>query len=117
MTHLESVVAGKRRLYEVSKMVLIAITCVATILILSLIGVGMNQLSDVSENTNHFARVLVDCTTPNGECYKNANRNQSGAIKNINEVTVLASYCAKQPGNTTENQIRSCIESRLPKGQ
>jgi hypothetical protein len=114
MRNLEAVVDGKRKLYETSKMILIIVTCVASITILGMLINGMATLQTVTAKTNTLTSVLVDCTTPKGDCYKNANRRQSGTVKAINEVTVIVSYCAMHKENDTEDKIRKCVDQRMP---
>jgi hypothetical protein len=59
--------------------------------------------------------ILVDCTTPQGECYKSGNKSQSSAVRSINEVSILAAYCANKPENKTADTIRACIQDEINK--
>ena len=114
MRNLEAVVDGKRKLYETSKMILIIVTCIASITILGMLINGMATLQTVTAKTNTLTSVLVDCTTPRGDCYKNANRRQSGTVKAINEVTIIVSYCSMQKQYDTEEKIKKCVADRMP---
>lgn len=70
-------------------------------------------LDEVQKQTS----LLVDCTTPEGECYKNGDRRSGAAVKAISDaqkrIVTVAAYCAKQPGNETLKQIEDCTNKEL----
>lgn len=57
-------------------------------------------------------QILVDCTTPVGECYKSSNKRQSGAValiaENSAKAAAAATICAKVPGNNTYEKVLAC---------
>ncbi len=61
--------------------------------------------------------LLVDCTTPDGDCYKNGDRRSSAAVQAINEnqkrIVTVASYCAKLSENDTLTEIEDCTNKEL----
>lgn len=68
--------------------------------------------------------VLIDCTTPGGECFKEGQERTAAAIQQLiddnllqevatRRVVVLAAQCANQPGVQTVDQIEACVERGL----
>ncbi len=70
-------------------------------------------LSEVQSQT----KLLVDCTTPSGECYKNGDRRSSSVVKLISDnekrIVTVAAFCAKQPQNVTLKEIEDCTNKEL----
>lgn len=52
---------------------------------------------------------LVDCTTPTGTCYRDAQARTGEAVGSINDVVILAAACADRAGVDTEAEIRECV--------
>lgn len=59
--------------------------------------------------TNKTTHVIRDCTDPGGRCYKDARQSAKDNVKLLNDTTVAAAYCAKQPQNDALEEIRQCI--------
>jgi hypothetical protein len=77
---------------------------------------SLAELQRVSDQNNEVNKLsitilerLQDCTTPGGGCYEQSREGTSGAINNINEVTVAAAACADREGVNTVTDIRKCI--------
>lgn len=98
------------RLYHWSKWVLLAVITAAVLLYGCIQLVTLNEVRETSDR-------LLSCTDPKGDCYRNGDRRSGAAIKTINEaqkqVVTIAAYCAKQPGNTTLEQIEDCVNKEL----
>ena len=85
----------------------------------------LNLLAQVAEQTGQLEQLarenrtngerLIDCTTPEGQCYQDGQTRTGEAVNTINEVTILAASCVKIPGVDTEIEIRACIEQGLNK--
>lgn len=115
MTTLETRAAQTKQWYDVTKFILIAVTTVSTMIILSVLLLGVAKLQTVAYNTNSTSKRLLDCTSPQGKCYQDGNRRTGEAIGNINRVSIYAAYCAKIPVNVTAKQIENCINAELQK--
>lgn len=59
------------------------------------------------------ANQIESCTTPDGECYKRGQKQQGGAIADINKITVYAAACADREGEQTVEAIQFCVLRRL----
>lgn len=98
------------KLYHWSRWLLVTLLVVATVLYGAIQVVTLNEVKNTSDR-------LLSCTDPKGECYKSGDRRSGAAIKTINEqqkqVVTIAAYCAKQPGNTTLEQIEDCVNKEL----
>lgn len=74
-------------------------------------------LADQAQRQRHQldaqTALIVDCTQPGGQCYRNAQARQADVLGHprgpINDVIVLAAACADRPGVATEDQIRACV--------
>lgn len=73
-------------------------------------GIENQRLLETAERNTD---ILIDCTTPGGECLARGQAGQMEAVNNINEITILAASCARVPENDTEAEIRTCIEAGL----
>lgn len=80
---------------------------------LLLIIIQTNRLTEIAETNRSNGALLLDCTTPEGQCYRDGQARTGEAIGTINEVTILAAACVKIPTNNTEAEIRACIEAGL----
>ena len=56
---------------------------------------------------------ILSCTQPKGECNQRGQRQTSGAIDDINKITVYAAACADRPYTQTEAQIYACVMQKL----
>ena len=73
-------------------------------------------LDDVHKNTTTLQQaltILVDCTTPHHRCYDVAQKKTGDAVGQINQVVVLAAFCADQPGLQTIPEIEACVRANL----
>lgn len=62
------------------------------------------------QQTNKF---LLDCTTPGHTCYDQAHRSSSATVHKLDQVIILANYCATVRHLTTLAALRSCVENGL----
>lgn len=60
--------------------------------------------------TNRF---IINCTTPGHKCYEDSHHNTASTIQQLDEVIVLANFCAGVPGNNTLAKVRACVEKGL----
>lgn len=102
-----------RRRYETAKMTFIVISTITSLVTVGMLLGGVANLQDIAADTNRSAELLVDCTTPAGECYQNGDRRSGAAVQTINRVSVLAAYCSKKPENVSVAQIEDCIKKEL----
>lgn len=65
------------------------------------------------------AKLVEDCTTPGGDCYKRNQRSTSSAVGDIGRVTVLAAACGAELDGTEmtvpqrADRIQACIVRQL----
>ncbi|MGH3496199.1 MAG: hypothetical protein ACRDP1_01875, partial [Nocardioidaceae bacterium] len=71
---------------------------------------------DTSPTLRHLAEIsheIADCTTPGGVCFDRASRAQAQVVGRpsgpINDVIVLAAFCASRHPAQTLTQIRGCV--------
>src|SRR5690242_13371205 len=73
-----------------------AIACVALYMVVSITLVVITSLQGVRAR-----QILLDCTTPAGDCYQTNAKRTAGVVGNIKmdtkEVVVLAAACARDP--------------------
>lgn len=78
---------------------------------------SITQNRDQSQRIERQTKILIDCTTPEGECYKESNKRQSGAIQLIGEqsarAAAAATVCAKIPGNDTFDEVYACTVEEM----
>lgn len=87
---------------------LLAFFMVATVLVIGYRqSTGRGILNDVRKSTN----ILVDCTTPHHPCYERGQKQSRDAVGNINQVIVLAAYCAQLHHKL--NMIELCVKNGL----
>lgn len=65
------------------------------------------------DNTDRTLSILLDCTTPEGECYKRGQESQKRAIDDITVIAAAAAACANQPTNTTVRAVLDCTLAEL----
>jgi hypothetical protein len=98
------------KFYHWSKYVLASLVVLLVVLV-SIVTV--ETLLSVQSTADH----INSCIDPHGSCYKNGDRRSSSAIQLINDnqkkIVSVAAYCAKQPGNTTLQQIEDCVNKEL----
>ena len=102
----------KLKFYSISKWILGF--CVA--LLISLVAVvQFLTLAEVQRTTDQ----IQSCIDPKGACYRSGDRRSGAVVKTLNEtqkaIVIAASFCAKQPGNTTAAQIEDCVNKELNK--
>ena len=61
---------------------------------------------------------ILDCTDPNGQCFKDSQERTAKAVGDINKVIVLAAACSVglDPGMTVaqrQDEIQNCVIERL----
>lgn len=61
--------------------------------------------------------LIIDCTTPGGDCYQQSQGRTGEAVSGINlytkAVVIIAAACADRPGVNTERQIEKCVNEKL----
>jgi len=64
-------------------------------------------------------KILLDCTTQEGRCFKENARRTAAVVAGINkgtkDIVVLAAGCAKDPRNDTTSKIEKCVNKELEK--
>jgi hypothetical protein len=59
--------------------------------------------------------LLVDCTTPKGECAKRQAEQTNVVLDRIARHDEASTFCANRPENTTLLKMRECIKKELSK--
>lgn len=52
---------------------------------------------------------IMDCTTPEGDCYRRSQDSTGDAVGGINVYAVYAAACADRPDTQTVTEIEKCI--------
>lgn len=63
---------------------------------------------------------IIDCTSPEGECYKRSQKRTGDAVSALNAATariVAAALACQADGATTEDDLLACITQRLDDGE
>lgn len=78
-------------------------------------GIRVAQQSNAQtlRETHRTLDVVQSCTTPGRECFKRGQKQTSGAIADINRVSIYAAACADRPRQQTVEQIQACVIERL----
>lgn len=92
---------------------LMVFTLVQTNTVVRLIREDQKAGQERSKQTKAIADRIESCTTPEGACYRRGQQNTGAAVSTINEITIYAAACAKQPGIDTAREIRACVEDYL----
>lgn len=61
---------------------------------------------------------ILDCTTPEGQCFKDSQQRTAQAVADVNRVVIIAAACSAglPPGMTVEerqDEIQACVIDRL----
>lgn len=70
--------------------------------------------------------VLVDCTTPSGECYQRGQEQTGKVVETLANqdrireqqtrlVVILATYCIQEIDHVTLDRLQACVENELHK--
>ena len=57
--------------------------------------------------------VVIDCTAPNGHCYREGTKRTSTAVIQNSEISKYAAVCADRPGTITAEEMDDCIQEQL----
>ena len=104
MSSAEHVARADRR-YRVAREVFQLVTLLAVLASLALLLAGERAATEARDR-------LLDCTTPEGECYREGQARTGRAVGSINEATVAAAYCARLDASSVA-VIRACVEREL----
>lgn len=112
-------VRGRARAILIVRLAWLAVGLTLTAALLASILVGLQTWSQSQRNAELIQSVqevndrLVDCTDPNGQCYRQAQEGTAevvGAPQGpINTVTAYAAVCADQTGVQDADQIVECV--------
>ena len=99
-----------------------AIAIITVFLMMYFVVVSLLKINNLTETNNDLSKLTVtiskrleDCTTPTGDCYKNAQTSQGSAVVTLNTVTKAAVICADRPGSISESELEKCIQEEIPK--
>ena len=109
----------KQRL-DATLRILVIMAVITTMVTTGFVVWSLVELQRLSKNSNELNQLTVtiserlqDCTTPGGSCYEQSRSGSSGAIRDINNITIAAAACADREGVDTVADIRKCIEDTL----
>lgn len=102
---------GIKELIETVRLNRIARVYIVILTLALVAGTAVNLWS--THETNKNTNVIIDCTDPDGRCYKEARAAGKENVKLINEISIAAAYCAKQPENKTIDQVKTCVNKSL----
>lgn len=97
--------------------VILALAVVLAVTAIAYLALSANQRSeqngDLLKEIDRVNSRLVDCSEPEGKCFKEGQRTVAKAVATINDVAVVAAACADQPRQQTAAQISDCIIKEL----
>lgn len=53
---------------------------------------------------------IIDCTSPEGTCYKRSQRRQGEIVATLNLGAIYGAYCVEQNREATIPQIKACVQ-------
>jgi hypothetical protein len=113
----EEKVVKKKAAYNFAKILLVGFAGMALATVLTLQTSLLIQQQKFDEVGQETRTRLLDCTDPNGQCYKDGQARSGAIVKSLNDnqktVVTIAAYCAKQPVNQTLEQIEACVNKEL----
>lgn len=68
-----------------------------------------------TQATRKNTSVIVSCTDPDGDCYKESRKSSAASIKLINDTVVATVACGNIPSNDTFKEIQECVIATLAK--
>ena len=104
---------AKAARYAFLMLVGITLAAMLALLVLSVArtATAVDRIEELAELNRRNGDRVIDCTTPKGQCFEESQRRTGAAVGTINEITVLAAYCAHE--HESEPEIRTCIEDNL----
>ena len=90
----------------------IGVVCLIVASLVYLVNIA-SKIQQVQAETTKRGQEIQSCTTPGGACYERSQQQTGAAVGSINQVTILAVACARQPGNDTEAEVKACVEKGL----
>ncbi len=116
MTDLPPVVQVKAARAELAKRILVVLVALTVAAVLGtmlwvVVTIRHQQVVNISTNTTSSQElaILIDCTTPQGKCFRAAQASTTGAVDSLAEQQLAAVFCVAQPGNTSIARVLACL--------
>lgn len=93
------------RRYRIVRELFQLLTLIAVFTSLALLLAGERAATEARDR-------LLDCTTPEGQCYRESHQRTSRLVATINDASTAAAYCA-QRDSTSVAVVRACVEREL----
>jgi hypothetical protein len=88
------------------------------------IAVSMALLTTAALNGTAQRELILDCTTPDGQCYKDGSKRTAQAVLQISkqgntreavtrQYIIATAICQKRLGNPTINALTECVEEKV----
>jgi hypothetical protein len=87
--------------YNASKVLLVVLLVIANIATITLLV--------------YSTLLLVDCTTPKGDCTKRGQEQTKQALIQIARHDEAVTFCANRTGNDTIERLRACVAKEIKK--
>lgn len=100
-------------LSRTERLVLLGILLV-NLVIGAVVAVGVYKLQNLAETNRANGQLIVDCTTPGGTCYDQAQQQTGAAVATLSRVVVAAVECADQLDGPA---VQACITARVKAGK
>lgn len=85
-----------------------------------LIGVVTWQSNQVVRSTQQTNDVIVDCTTPGGQCYEDGRRRTGAAVADLIRASTYVAQCARlrpnESGPEFDRFLEQCVAEKLGAG-
>lgn len=111
---------GWALLFTVSAAVILGVVTLVVVGVQTLVAVRQTQLegTPLGQQLKQSSNRILDCTEPEGDCYKDGQRRTAKAVGDINRVIVLAAACSvgldqNLTVDERQTEIQSCVIDRL----
>jgi predicted metalloprotease len=91
----------------------------AAVLVVGMVYLGVstytlvNAMRETQQTNSKTYDKVLDCTDPEGECYREGQERTKQVVADIGKVSAYAAACADLPGRQTEVEVYQCVLDRL----
>lgn len=78
---------------------------------------SQNDNTTTLDNTSRTLELLLDCTSPEGACYKRGQARTAKVVDDIGLLSAFAAACADRPRQQTAEEIQECVLDLLEASQ
>jgi len=91
---------------------LTVLTVILLIIMLIILIYRQDEATQSRKDSDRTLKILLDCTTPNHDCYKESQKRTGNILREVDRVIILANYCSIN--NETLPAVEECVSQNLP---